>query len=180
MRNLFIIGGLCIVVLAAGGFLYWKSMQPQAQPTTTGASASTQIPARKEVSFKVLDQGTGAKGMPDRKNYAIYDAAEFANFWQKAHASDGKPVPVIDFSKNYVIGVFAGTEPSGGYSIAISHVTEAGNARSVAVVIDEPGDNCTVIEEQTSPYQFVQVPFSDADALAHTDTRMKMNCPSSL
>jgi hypothetical protein len=179
MRNAVIIGGLCVVVLAAGALLYWKSTQQSpGQQVTTGASADTQAPEQKEISFKVLDQGENAKGMPDRKNYAIYDSAEFASFWKKAHGSDGKAVPFVDFSKSYVIGVFAGTEPSGGYSISIAHVTEAGNARSVAVVIEEPGDTCTVIEEQTSPYQFVQVAFSDADALAHTDTRVKKNCPT--
>lgn len=179
MRNLLIIGGICIVVLAAGLGLYWESMQTQktAQSAVT-ASASTQQPAEKTIPFKVLDQGANAKGMPERKNYAIYDTREFATFWQQAHGNDGKPVPVVDFSKNYVIGIFAGTEPSGGYTIGVSRVTEAGTARSIAVVLQEPGDNCTVIEEQTSPYQFVSVPLSDADALAHTDAHVKTSCPA--
>jgi hypothetical protein len=181
MRNTLIIGGICILVLVLGGWLYFVSTRPVTKtPSTTGVSASNTKPEQKEISFRVLDQGANAKNMPARKNYAIYDAGEFTTFWKKAHGTDGKSVPTIDFSKNYVIGVFAGTEPSGGYSISVSHVTEAGSARSVTVLIEEPGDNCTVIEEQTSPYEFVLVPFSDADALAHTDMRTKTTCPSPL
>jgi hypothetical protein len=114
--------------------------------------------------------------MAERKNFAIYDAGVFATFWKRAHGDDGTHPPVIDFSKEYVIGVFAGTEPTGGYHIAVQKVTESGGARAVTVAIEKPGDNCSVVEEQTAPYQFVTVPFSPALALSHTDETVSKNC----
>lgn len=87
-------------------------------------------------------------------------------------------MPSVDFSKSYVIAVFAGTEPTGGYSISVDKITDADGVRSVSVIIDEPGAECTVVEEITSPYQFVVVPFSDNQALSHTDVRVKKDCTS--
>lgn len=175
MRNTLIIGVLCVLVLTVGIFLYFKN--PFTHPQTpTEVTAHTEAPEQKEVSFKILDSGTNATEMTERKNYAIYEAGKFATFWKEAHGSTGKAVPAVDFTKNYVIAVFAGTQPSGGYSISVSHITDVGTARSVAVTIEEPDASCTVIEEQTSPYQFVVVPITEAESLAHTDIVTKKAC----
>jgi hypothetical protein len=174
MKNTLIIGGICLIVLAVGAWLYFHPGNSVPAPSTSGASASTQTPKETNVTFTVLGHGETAKAVTARKNYAIYDAAQFATFWNEAQGS-GTP-PAVDFSKNYVIGVFAGTEPSGGYSIEVSKVTDTGGARSVSVLISAPGTNCSVIEEQTSPYQFVLVPYSKAEALSHTDEVVKKSC----
>lgn len=173
MRNLLIIGGICVLAIAFGAWLYVT--HPNA-PIATTIVANTETPTGKDVSFTVVDQGDQAAGMPARKNYAIYDAGTFADFWKKEHATDGKKAPFVDFSKNYVIAVYAGTEPTGGYKIAVTKITDTANQRSVEVAITAPGGNCSVIEEQTSPYQFVVVPDSGIEALSHTDTQTTGNC----
>lgn len=172
MKNLVIIGSLCVLALLVGGLIYWRNTGSVPAPTEEGIIAQ---PEEKTVAFKVLDTGENAKGMPMRKNYAIYDAGEFSSFWKKAHGENAK-VPLVDFTKNYVIAVFAGAVPSGGYSISVSKITETNDARSVAVVIEEPGEDCTVIEEETHPFQFVSVPFSDVEALSHTDIHEQKSC----
>ncbi len=175
MKNTLIIGLICAAVLAAGILLYVHSGEPvPPSPSTTGASANTVQPKTTNVAFKILDHGDTAKEITARKNYAIYDAAQFATFWKQAHGS-GTP-PIVDFSKNYVIGVFAGTEPSNGYSIEVSKVTDTQGSRAVAVLITAPDAGCTPIEEPTSPYQFVTVSYSDSEALSHTDIVVKKNC----
>jgi hypothetical protein len=171
MRNLIVIGGICILAIAVGAWLYFGTPHKTAPAT----SASTEAPVAKEVHFAVLDQGDQAGDMTTRKNYAIYDAAEFARFWQKAHPN-GKKVPNVDFKSTYVIAVFAGTEPTGGYRISVTKVTDTANARSVAVTIEQPDSSCAVVEEETSPYAFVTVPYSDAEALSHTDVRTTHAC----
>lgn len=172
MKNLVIIGSLCVLALLIGGVVYWKS-------TDTALNVRGAIPtpenAGKEVSFKILSTGENAKSVTVRKNYAIYDAGEFASFWKKAHGADAK-VPSVDFTKNYVIAVFAGTVSSSGYSISVSKITDTESARSVAVVIEEPGEDCDVIEEQTHPFQFVSVEVTDVEALSHTDVWQKKTC----
>ncbi len=172
MKNLVIIGSLCVLAITIGGFLYWKSTNTP--PTASGAIPTAET-AGKEITFKILAAGENAKEMLLRKNYAIYDASEFARFWKKAQGVDAK-VPVVDFTKNYVIAVFAGTVPSGGYSISVSQVVDTERARSVAVVIEEPGEDCPVIQEETHPFQFVSVPLNEAEALSHTDVRQKKIC----
>ncbi len=178
MKNLIVIGALCAVAILAGAWFYFASTQDAHHATSSDstASANTDAPSAQGISFKVLGVGTNAAAYPARKNYAIYDANEFANFWKKAHGNDGTPVPSVDFTKNYVVGVFAGTVSTAGYTIAVSKVTDSSSSRSIEVVIDEPGSDCSVIEEQTNPYQFVSVPFSDVTALSHTDVREKKNC----
>jgi hypothetical protein len=173
MKNLVIIGTLCVLALLVGGLLYWRTAGTE---QGTSAVASTRALQGEDVSFRVLGKGDDAKAMPERKNYAIYDAIEFANFWKKAHGDDGKGIPLVDFSKNYVIAVFAGTVPSGGYSISVSKVTDTGNARSVAVVIEQPGEDCNIIQEETHPYQFIVVPSRDTEALSHTDILQRKAC----
>jgi hypothetical protein len=174
MKNTIVIGVICIAVLAAGLWLYLHPNALSPKASTENASASTEQPKTTETAFKELTHGDTAKEITARKNYAIYDAAQFATFWKEAHG-EGKP-PVVDFSKNYVIGVFAGTEPSNGYSIAVSKVTDTAGARAVSVLITQPDANCSVVEEPTSPYQFVTVSYSDSEALSHTDTVVKKNC----
>lgn len=173
MKNALIIGGLCIVLLALGAAFYFHASSPA---EGTPATASTEAPAKAEVKFKVLGVGEHAETIVERKNYAIYDLAQYNEMWKRAHNDDGTKAPYVDFNTSYVIGVFAGRQPTAGYSIAVTRVTETGDARTVAVTIEEPGDGCNVIEEETSPYQFVVVPFSESMALAHTDVRSKKDC----
>ncbi len=173
MRNLLIIGGICVLAIVGGVILYLKTTSP----ISTGVNANTEVPQGTAIDFKVLGQGDHAKEITVRKNYAIYDASEFANFWKKSHGEVEAKLPIVDFTDHYVIAVFAGTVPTGGYAIRVEHITDAGDARTVAVVIEEPGAGCSVIEEETRPYQFIVVPFSDAQALAHTDVRVKKDCP---
>ncbi|MGE5541256.1 MAG: protease complex subunit PrcB family protein [Bacillota bacterium] len=176
MRNVLIVGGVCVLAVIIGAWLFLT--HPATRLLVPPGVDTPQASESREVKFKVLDQGMNAKEITSRKNYAIYDASELADFWKKVHGDDGAPVPTVDFSKNYVIAVFAGTEPTGGYTISVDKIIDTGNTRSVSVVIGEPGAECTVIEEITSPYQLVVVPFSDAQALSHTDVRTKKDCNS--
>ncbi|MDB5189487.1 MAG: hypothetical protein JWL82_444 [Parcubacteria group bacterium] len=175
MKKLLLAATACVVVLGIGVFLYFRTVS-SIVPTASEPVATVTTSKTKVIAFKVLDSGDVAKGMPERKNYAIYNATEFRNFWLKAHGTDGAPVPSVDFSKQYVIGVFAGSEPTGGYSISVSRITDSGTEQAVAIVIQEPGANCSQIEEETRPYQFVSVPLSEDEALSHTDERTKHQC----
>jgi hypothetical protein len=173
MKNTLIIAGVCVVVIIAGAWLYFHSQKPSIPAAQNVVGREYRKPV--VVGFKVIDHGETAKAISVRKNYAIYGIADFTRFWKDAHGS-GTP-PIVDFSKNYVVGVFAGTQPSSGYSIAVDRVVDADGIRSITVRITAPDESCVVIEEPTSPYQFVLVPYSDAENLSHTDVVMKKGCP---
>lgn len=171
MRNQLVILALCLFAIVVGVVLYFGT--PHSRPVT-GSGTLPAVPANQAVTFSVLDEGTTAS-ITDRKNYAIYDPGEFATFWQKTHPGKTKP-PTIDFNTDYVIAVFAGTEPTMGYSIHVSKVTDNGNTRAVAVTLEKPGQGCTPKIATSTPYQFVVVPFGNANALTHTDTEAAKDC----
>ena len=52
--------------------------------------------------------------------------AEWTKLWQQ-HAPD-RPRPAVDFSKEMVVGVFMGSRPNAGFSIAITSATAANGA----------------------------------------------------
>jgi len=177
MRNSLIIGGICVALIALGAWLYVHAgpdVRTVGAPTTP-AQATATLPAEKSVPFTILTSGTGATEVTARKNYAIYTSDELASFWKKAKGTTAG-VPKIDFTKTYVIAVFAGEKPTGGYAISLSGITDAGAARDVSVLITEPGKGCVTTEAKTSPYMFVSVPLMNAPSLSHTDTTERKDC----
>lgn len=168
MKYALVVGVLALLVFGALAWFYFDFHNP--------ANAYPVQQKTKEVKFKVIDEGALAPSEPSRKNYAIYDQSTFSDFWKETHGGTEKGMPIIDFTKNYIIGVFAGTVASGGYSIAVTGITDNGTMENVAVVINQPGDTCNVVEEQTSPYQFVSVPVTQTQAFTHADARNQTDC----
>lgn len=177
MRNTLVIGLLCVVAVIIGVWLYTTAKAPPVVLRDTAGTKDTEhaVGGAGPVSFSVLDQGTAAQAFAVRKNYAIYDAGEFATFWKKVHGENAK-VPYIDFSKQYVLAVFAGTEPSGGYSIGVSKVVKSGTQLAVTVTIEKPGISCVVTQALTTPYEFVAVDSSAAMKLTHTEETTTKDC----
>lgn len=177
MRDLLIIIGMCVVAVAVGTWLYfYVPFTEFGAPQTTEikeASAEVVVPESSSVSFVEIAHGSNATGITTRKNYAIYSADEFAKIWKQTGSS--QKVPVVDFTKNYVIAVFAGTVSTGGYSISVADVTDTQDSRSVGIRINKPGKGCLVTEAQASPYQIIIVPVSDG-SLSHTDTVSSVDC----
>lgn len=182
MKDILIVLSMCLAAIILGAWLFFygpgafsqsKAEQQQAAPLTAEAPVTQN--AVSEVSFRILDSGAQAVEVTERKNFAVYDAQEFARLWKMAHGTDGVAVPNIDFSKEYAIGVFAGTKSSGGHLIAVEKITEAGDTRTVGMVLTKPGANCVVTEALTSPYQIIVVPFSSA-FLAPRETTVETPC----
>lgn len=175
-------GSLAIGAVAVAAILIGVGLYFYAQTQTPGGlsyvppSATSTLPAQPEtVSFRVLDEGANAANVSVRKNYAAYSEESFQKIWNMANGFDGKTPPNVDFSKEYVIGVFAGQKPTGGYSIVVTSVTDTGDTRTVAITLTAPGENCMVTEALTSPYQILAVPRSSA-LLAHADTGISTPC----
>lgn len=169
----FFAGGTVFLALLA---LNQQRPQPPVQNSSAVVSAQEEKPLQSEISFTVLDSGPLAPGAKSRKNYAIYTQDEMTDFWKIAHGADEKKMPVVDFKKNYVVVVFAGTKPTTGYSIAVGHIKDSGTARNVEVIISGPAKGCKNAEAKTSPYQFIEVPYGIEVSHAHTDTEKIKEC----
>ena len=160
-----------------GTSLYYLAPSAQFTESNIAPAIVDSAPAKATqlVRFTVLDTGTHATGVAVRKNYAAYANEDFAKIWKMAHGTGGSPLPKVDFSKEYVIGIFSGQKSTGGNSIAVASVTDAGDVRTVAVTLTKPGAGCIVTQSLTNPYQIVTVPLSDA-TLTHSDTEVITSC----
>ncbi|MCV9928963.1 protease complex subunit PrcB family protein [Flavobacterium sp. LS1R49] len=69
--------------------------------------------------------------------------------------------PNIDFTKNYLIGIFAGPKTSGGYEIKITSIVENSCEIIVQYYEKEPQTGEVVTPAGTNPYDFVVIPKTD-------------------
>lgn len=171
--RVFPILGVAIVGILIGGGLYYM----ENQPSQISYAPTSFLPPSSEhdISFRVLDTGTIAADAAGRKNYAAYSQSSLLKLWAMAHGTDGTVPPPVDFATEYVVGVFAGQRPTGGYSIAVTNVTDLSDTRTISVTLTKPGAGCITNQMVTSPYQIIAVPESSA-ALAHTDTETSTPC----
>lgn len=170
MKDVLIIFGLCLIAIALGAWLLFAHPKTEERSTPPVAEAAASIP----VTATSLYSGTNASTVKERKNYRVTDVDGFAKLW-KLTGNAASKMPAVDFSKNHVIGVFAGTESTGGFSIAVTSVVDSATERTVFVTITKPGKNCMVTESVTSPYALVTVPVSMLP-LAHEDAVETKDC----
>lgn len=181
MRDILIVLGMCVAAIAVGIFFYiYGPAEMQQTPVEVSVAAlpeQMQEPSTivQDVPITVLDAGMNAGAAPERKNVAAYDPEGFTRLWKMAHGTDGTPVPSVDFTKNYAIGVFAGTKSSGGFSIEVSGVRDLGDTRMVSITLTKPGVGCLTSQALTSPYQIVIVPVSTAP-LSRTEHTVEAAC----
>jgi protease stability complex PrcB-like protein len=94
-------------------------------------------------------------GIGESRRLVIRDANSWAEFWSELGTGDR---PDVDFAQAVVVAVAAGQRPSGGYEIAVDHVTQADGELTVQVVETTPGPNCMSTSSPTQPVDVVVVP----------------------
>jgi hypothetical protein len=161
MRDGFVIFVLLLAAVIIGAWLlYYAPPSISAFPHPTVVYAPSKPAAQAAaviVPFTELASGP-VSNAKNQKNYAVLAKEDFADVW----AATGKtpPAPAVDFSKQNVIAVFAGTKPTGGYAIKIEKVTDTADARVISIVMTEPSKNCVTSDVVTSPFEVVAVPAS--------------------
>lgn len=181
MRDILIVLSICIAAIILGAWLFFngpmifteaREQQSEVAPVVDMKPIVTESV---DVRFSVLDSGNSAAEVIERKNFAVYDTTEFARLWKMAHGTDGKPVPAVDFSREYVIGVFEGERPTGGYGIRVTAVTDMDDTRTVEIERAAPAFGCLTTQALTSPYELILVPVSSA-SLAPSETAVETPC----
>jgi hypothetical protein len=173
MRHTLIVLGMCVAAIAIGTMLYFfgpEELNEAAALDASGAAALTSGPLE-DISFTVLAEGQNAARVTERKNYAVYGEEEYARLWQMAYGDDAPPMPEVDFERNYVIGVFAGVRPSGGYDIAVTQIADSSTERTVSITLTSPGDGCMTSQAFTSPFEIVRVPIATLDLVREESER---------
>lgn len=112
----------------------------------------------KDVPFETIEQGT-ISGVARALETVVKDEASWSALW-KEHASifdPPPPQPQIDFAKEMVIAVFAGEQPTGGYTATIIAVEELEGGLKVHYTVEVPGPECVVEQLFTQPFHMVRL-----------------------
>lgn len=174
MRSMLTILGIVVAAIGIGTALHYFGPASLRKMPSEQVEASVPVDVATAVPYTVIAEGDSAVGVSVRKNIAVYTEEEYVRLWKLAYG-DTKPAPVVDFSTQYVIGVFAGEKSSGGYAISVKSVTDEGGTRTVGIELSKPAAGCMVSQALTRPFQIVSVPFTPFP-LARTDSEREVPC----
>lgn len=153
----------------------------QGQVTTTilaGASLPAEVQAlvtalqtagNGVATFRTLERGTFS-GVARASAVVARDQASLQALWA-AHAGTGVGAtpPTVDFSRQRVVGVFQGRQPSGGYDIQVTSMERRGDALHLRVVRRTPAPGQPVTLALTSPYHIVVIDHQGATGDVYVD-----------
>src|SRR5262245_19522185 len=117
--------------------------------------AMSQQPASGNPALRTVERGSQSN-IDASRQVVVRSAAEWTAFW-RTHNFD-KPAPRVDFDKEMVVGVFMGSRPTSGYSVAITDVTERDGSTVVTYTESSPRPGTMSAQVLTFPYHLVAVP----------------------
>lgn len=120
--------------------------------------------AEKPAAFRRLDSGTSS-GIAVKKTAVVRDQNSWNELW-KQHRTG--PPPKVDFRKEMVLGAWAGTMSTGGYTLAIDKVERTGKRLTVHLKSQAPAADAMTIQMLTQPYDIVAVPTTSAQVVWKT------------
>lgn len=127
----------------------------QANPNTSRTDIKPLTPDKQSLNLRIL-----SSAIKQPRQVVIRDARTFAALWAE-HVLGLEPtptVPTIDFKKQDVVAVFAGSKSTGGYSVEIGDPKRTSKKAVVPVTIYKPGPGTMVTQAFTSPCSFRAVP----------------------
>ena len=105
------------------------------------------------LGFQTVYRGTQSQ-IDEPREVTIRSAADWSVLW-KEHAP-AAPVPVVDFKREMVVGVFVGTRPTGGYAVEITSLDATRSQLIVNYRVEEPGRDAMVVQVLTAPVHLVR------------------------
>jgi hypothetical protein len=115
-----------------------------------------------------IDKGDQSN-VEDAKQVVLRTEAAWEAFW-KQHAPDRKR-PAVDFPTQMVVGLFMGSRPTAGYSIAIVSTIQANGVLTVRYREVLPPRDAITAQVITSPFDLVAVPAFAGDVRFEKDGR---------
>ena len=128
-----------------------------------------------------------SSGIQSFRFEVVRDAASWQSLWQ-AHAGSGTP-PSVDFATEMVVGVWLGSRPGGGTTVAILQVTPASiigapctpgwcppTGAMVVWLESEWGPSCGIPMTPSQPFHVVKTPRVDGPVMSESGTVVN-DCP---
>lgn len=113
-------------------------------------------------AFDTIAQGASG-GYRERAALVIRTEEQWQALWDR-HAATILPKPrppKVDFTKEMVIAVFLGEQPTGGFSVTITQVEQRVDALRVVVEETAPPPDAMVTQAFSSPYHLVRLKTTD-------------------
>ena len=103
-----------------------------------------------------ISQGSSSQILRPREVVAN-NADEWREIW-RAHSATNTPAETVDWSRFMVVGIFLGSRPSAGYSVAITAVTSRDGTTTVEYTERAPAPGAISAQVLTSPFHIVRIP----------------------
>ena len=102
-------------------------------------------------SFSAIDQP---------KQTVLHDAAAYAALWtlHAAHEDPPAAAPAVDFGKDTVAAVFAGSQTNGGVTLVATDLKREGAGWRLRLELRKPGPDCIVTQLMTQPWALIGIP----------------------
>ena len=117
------------------------------------------------VSTSAVLEGTGSppayySGIETAEQGIVRDSAAWVALWGRivTPGSPPQPLPAVNFSHDMVVYAALGRQSTGGHSVAVAPVYEAGGAYYPVVTELRRGPGCTTLPALTAPVALVRVP----------------------
>ena len=129
------------------------------------------------VNWSILSSGNQC-GVEVAKKVLVKTQAEFDILWKECFQNMpvGNEKPNIDFSKDWVVGVFLGTINKGGHNIAIEDLKETENGLKASLTHTKPGSNCLTTMSLEFPYVIVRVKQFRPDTIEYDIADKTVDC----
>jgi|GEM_PF-5385749 len=157
-KNQLFLAALAAAILAGCGGS--GGMQAGAGTSSIVAPASGTV-AGTRIDFSPV-QSILFSAIEQKRTVVVKDATEWARLWAE-HAGDRAPLPAVDFSRNMVVGIWAGPGTSACGTTAIDTVTRLANPDRIEVGyrITDPGPNVMCIAAYINQHSLAVVPASN-------------------
>jgi hypothetical protein len=116
------------------------------------------------IDFTTIARGSDSGYQSASQIMVIDNSAQWIDLWQQ-HTSNTEPpppVPQVDFTRYSVVAVFAGEQPTGGYSVEIVSVETSSSQTQEQLAINvehrQPSAGDFVTEALTYPYHMIRIP----------------------
>lgn len=167
------LGGPVVVSVLPGEALPKRAVDGLASYASSGfflqqglsTDAAAYRPPGEELVWEVAAQGGNALGVDQQTFTLVDDAGELAALWSRAHASllTPPPLPEVNFGRETLLGVFAGTKPTGGYGLEVEGVTLEEGDLYVDLREIAPAPGAITTQALTSPWLVLRVLRGDLD-----------------
>jgi hypothetical protein len=111
---------------------------------------------RTDVDFEVIHQGSSNNSgdSHDRRVRFLTDQIAYEDELAKYSSTSARD---IEFSDAQLLLVDMGTQPTGGYSVAVSDVYEESDVVNLIISYTHPESDCSVTQAETDPYLFIRL-----------------------